>query len=62
MKPYTIYEDFADSPASLGGTVGKIGQGIDIYLNARDWNRFESQPFYQEMIRFLDNLEIQKNT
>nr|WP_301910457.1 hypothetical protein [uncultured Blautia sp.] len=33
---------------------------LQIVLEPSDWYKFQSQPFYQELIQYLDNVKIQK--
>lgn len=37
-----------------------LGKELRIYLEKPDWCKFEAQPFYQELMEYLDNLKIQK--
>lgn len=34
---------------------------LQIVLEPSDWCKFQNQPFYQELIQFLDNVKIQKH-
>ena len=34
---------------------------LQIVLEPSDWYKFQNQPFYQELIQFLDNVKIQKH-
>lgn len=34
---------------------------LKIWLEASDWYKFQAQPFYRELIQYLDNLETQKH-
>lgn len=34
---------------------------LQIVLEPSDWCKFQNQPFYQELIQYLDNVKIQKH-
>ncbi len=37
----------------------KYCQELRICLSVRDWNKFVSQPFFRELIEYLDRMQIQ---
>ena len=65
-KPYVIEKSYADAPASavLKGNatsdIGLVEVVLKIFLEPCDWYKIQSQSFYQELIRYLDNLKTQK--
>ncbi len=59
-KPYSITKQFADSPMiSPDADNGLVQAEISIVLKTFDWYKFQSQPFYQQLIEYLDNVETQ---
>lgn len=65
-KPYVIEKSYADAPAGavLNGNatsdIGLVEVVLKIFLEPCDWYKIQSQSFYQELIRYLDNLKTQK--
>lgn len=39
----------------------KYCQELRICLSVRDWNKFVNQPFFRELIEYLDRIQIQGN-
>ncbi len=58
-KAYSIEKLYADAKISDDEKRGLTEVRIEIVLAPSDWYKFQSQPFFQEMLRYLDNLGIQ---
>lgn len=58
-KAYRIEKLYADAKINDDEKRGLTEVRIGIVLKPSDWYKFQSQPFFQEMFRYLDNLEIQ---
>ena len=64
---YIIHKWYADAPASGRDSAevtreedGLVGLELRIFLSSFDWCKFQEQPFYPELIQYLDSLRIQK--
>lgn len=57
---YSIEKLYANAGVSDSDKNGLAEARLVICLEASDWYKFQSQSFYQELIEYLDNLEIQK--
>lgn len=58
-KAYSVEKLYADYP-SAGEESDPVEVQLKISLVFSDWYKFQAQPFYQELIRYLDNLKIPK--
>lgn len=58
-KAYSIEKLYADCP-SAGEESDPVEVQLKISLGFSDWCKFQAQPFYQKLIRYLDNVEIPK--
>ena len=56
-KAYSIEKLYADCP-SAGEESDPVEVQLKISLGFSDWCKFQAQPFYQKLIRYLDNVEI----
>lgn len=59
-KAYRIEKLYADAIINDDDKKGLTEVRLEVSLMASDWYKFQSQPFYQEMLRYLDNVKIQK--
>ena len=59
-KAYRIEKLYADAIINDDDKKGLTEVRLEVSLMAADWYKFQSQPFYQEMLRYLDNVKIQK--
>ena len=59
-KAYRIEKLYADANINDDDKKGLTEVRLEVALVASDWYKFQSQPFYQEMLRYLDNVKIQK--
>lgn len=64
---YIIHKWYADAPALGRDSAevtreedGLVGLELRIFLSSFDWCKFQEQPFYPELIQYLDSLRIQK--
>lgn len=48
-KPYTIDKIYADTEI--------VEAELRICLKGNEWEKFQKQPFYAELIKYLDNIE-----
>jgi len=59
-KAYSIEKLYADAPINISnpsnGTddIGLAEVTLSICLEASDWYKFQAQPFYRELIQYLD--------
>lgn len=58
-RTYNMEKLYAGPSISSDAGVGNglVEVKLEIFLNASDWCKFQSQSFYQELIQYLDNLE-----
>lgn len=59
-KAYRIEKLYADADINDDDKKGLTEVRLEVSLRVYDWYKFQSQPFYQEMLRYLDNVKIQK--
>ena len=66
-KLYDIVKIYAnstmddDDPENTMNDIGLVEVALKIFLKPSDWYKLQSQSFYQELIQYLDNLQIQQN-
>lgn len=58
-KAYSIEKLYAECH-SVGEESDPVEVQLRISLDFSDWCKFQAQPFYQELIRYLDNIESQE--
>lgn len=56
-KAYSIEKLYADCP-SAGGESDPVEVQLKIFLEFSDWCKFQEQPFYRELIRYLNSVKI----
>lgn len=61
-KPYTIEKIYADAQITPEGVTGVVESELRIYLKGGEFEKFQKQPFYTEMIKYLDNIEKHGNS
>ena len=61
-KPYTIEKIYADAQITPEGITGVVESELRIYLKGGEFEKFQKQPFYTEMIKYLDNIEKHGNS
>lgn len=59
-KAYRIEKLYADTGVNDDDKKGLTEVRLEVSLAASDWYKFQSQPFYREMLRYLDNVKTQK--
>lgn len=55
-KAYSIEKLYADVGGTYDDTTEIVEAELKICLKGNEWNEFRSQPFYLELIQYLDNL------
>lgn len=55
-RAYSIQKIYADC-SSIGEEFDLVEVQLKISLGSSAWRKFQAQPFYQELIRYLDNVE-----
>lgn len=61
-KPYTIEKNYAGAQITPEGITGVVESELRIYLKGWEFEKFQKQPFYTEMIKYLDNIEKHGNS
>lgn len=61
-KPYTIDKIYADAQITPEGITGTVESELRIYLKGEEFEKFQKQPFYTEMIEYLENIEKHGNS
>ena len=56
-KAYNIEKFYADAPAGDENEKGLKEVVLNIDLSSHEWDKFQRQPFYQELMRYLNNSE-----
>ena len=60
-KPYTIDKIYADAQITPEGITGVVEAELRICLKGGEFEKFQKQPFYTEMIGYLNNIEKSEN-
>lgn len=53
---YTLVCDFAGADINADERCDHVQRELRIYLDDHDWCKFQSQPFYQDLMSYLDSL------
>lgn len=61
-KPYTIDKIYADAQITPEGITGVVEAELRICLKGGEFEKFQKQPFYTEMIEYLENIEKHGNS
>ena len=61
-KPYTIDKIYADAQITPEGITGVVEAELRICLKGGEFEKFQKQPFYTEMIKYLENIEKHGNS
>lgn len=61
-KPYTIEKNYAGAQITPEGITGVVESELRICLKGGEFEKFQKQPFYTEMIKYLDNIEKHGNS
>ena len=61
-KPYTIDKIYADAQITPEGITGVVEAELRICLKGGEFEKFQKQPFYTEMIEYLENIENHGNS
>lgn len=60
-KPYTIEKIYADAQITPEGITGVVESELRICLKGGEFEKIQKQPFYTEMIEYLDNIGKSEN-
>ena len=60
-KPYTVEKIYADAQITPEGITGVVESELRICLKGGEFEKFQKQPFYTEMIEYLDNIGKSEN-
>lgn len=53
---YTLICDFGDEGINADEEDARVKRELRIYLDGHDWYKFQNQPFYQDLMNYLDSI------